>query len=370
MISVKTGDLLKSKSHALVNTVNCVGVMGKGVALAFKKRYPEMYADYVLRCERGEVKLGRPYVYAADDGHLIVNFPTKDHWRAVSRLSDIIRGLEYLEQHYEEWGIKSIAVPPLGCGNGQLEWRVVGPTLHRELSKLRVPVELFAPLGTPPDQMQLDFFKEPSPFPDSADSPSFIEPSWVALVEVLRRIENRKYRWPVGRVRFQKIAYFLTALGIPTALDYRRDSYGPYSANLKSVSARLVNNGLVAEARKGQMIEMRSGPTFDDAREAFAEELATWEFEIEKVVDLFARMPTDRAEVAATVHLVATELRQQLDRAPSEREVLDEVQRWKARRRPPITEPDIVSTTEQLALLRWIDVQPTPELRDIDDVLV
>jgi uncharacterized protein YwgA len=215
--------------------------------------------------------------------------------------------------------------------------------------------------------MQLDFFTEPTvALPESPES-SFIEPSWVALVEVLRRIEQRQYRWPVGRVRFQKIAYFLTAEGLPTALEYRRDSYGPYAPNLKPVASRLINNGLVTEQRLGQMIEMRSGPTYEDARSAFKDALAGWSHEIDKVVDLFARMPTDHAEVAATVHFAATELRNRRDRPPTEQEVLDEVKQWKARRRPPMSETDIIAATEQLALLRWIEVLPSPELHDDAD---
>jgi len=95
VVRIMEGDLLKSGAQTLVNTVNTVGVMGKGVALAFKRRYPDMFRDYVRRCDGGQVKLGRPYVYAAAD-HLIVNFPTKAHWRAVSRLDDIVAGLNFL----------------------------------------------------------------------------------------------------------------------------------------------------------------------------------------------------------------------------------------------------------------------------------
>src|SRR6266508_6326123 len=141
--------MFESDAQTLVNTVNCVGVMGKGIALEFKKRFPDMYADYVARCERGQVRLGEPYLYRTPVPPWILNFPTKDHWRSVSRLEDIIQGLDHLLQHYEEWGIKSIAVPPLGCGQGQLEWRVVGPTLYRYLSRMDIPVELYAPHGTP-----------------------------------------------------------------------------------------------------------------------------------------------------------------------------------------------------------------------------
>src|SRR5260370_4805923 len=143
-VRVLEGDLLKSNMNAVCKTVNTVGIMGKGVALEFKKRYPAMYLDYVKRCDRHEVKLGESYVYQADD-HLIVNFPTKQHWRSVSRLSDIVAGLEYLEGHYKDWEIRSLAGPPLGCGNGQLEGRVIGPILLRHLRLLAIPVELDAP---------------------------------------------------------------------------------------------------------------------------------------------------------------------------------------------------------------------------------
>ena len=151
MVQVIIGDMFQSKAQTLVNTVNCVGVMGKGVALEFKKRFPDMYEDYVRRCKARAVKLGQPYLYRRLVLPWILNFPTKDHWRSISRLEDIVRGLRYLEQYYKEWGITSLAVPPLGCGQGQLEWRVVGPTLYRHLKRLEIPVELYAPYGMPHD---------------------------------------------------------------------------------------------------------------------------------------------------------------------------------------------------------------------------
>src|SRR4051794_15581386 len=154
---VKVGNLLDSSAQTLVNTVNCVGVMGKGIAFAFKERFPGMYKDYVRRCERREVRLGRPYLFKQLFGHWVLNFPTKDHWRAVSKLDDIVLGLEYIKKNYKEWGITSVAVPPLGCGHGQLDWNVVGPTLYRYLDTLEIPVEMYAPLGTPADQLSEAF---------------------------------------------------------------------------------------------------------------------------------------------------------------------------------------------------------------------
>lgn len=109
---VKIGNMFESNCSTIVNTVNCVGVMGKGIALEFKKKYPEMFMEYVLKCDRGEVKPGIPYVYQ-DNGISILNFPTKDHWRSPSRLSYVIDGLNWFVDNYEKYGIDSIAFPPL-----------------------------------------------------------------------------------------------------------------------------------------------------------------------------------------------------------------------------------------------------------------
>ncbi len=121
MIKVLVGDIFQSKAQTLVNTVNCVGIMGKGIALEFKKRFPDMYSDYADRCSQREVHLGKPYLYKGAITPWVLNFPTKDHWRALARSEDIVRGLEYLINHYQAWHITSIAMPPLGAGLGQLE---------------------------------------------------------------------------------------------------------------------------------------------------------------------------------------------------------------------------------------------------------
>src|SRR5438067_13324806 len=105
MVEVLIGDLFQSGAQTLVNTVNTVGVMGKGVALGFRKRFPEMYDDYVLRCQRHEVQLGKPYLYRRITPPNILNFPTKDHWRSVSRLTDIVKGLQHLQAHVRDWEI-------------------------------------------------------------------------------------------------------------------------------------------------------------------------------------------------------------------------------------------------------------------------
>src|SRR5438128_8176328 len=133
---MKDADLFESNQQTLVNTVNTVGVMGKGVALGFKERFPEMFADYARRCALGQVKLGEPYLYRRAIPPWIINFPTKEHWRGGARLDAIVAGLQLLQREYSTWGVTSLAVPPLGCGEGGLDWRVVGPTLYRALSLL------------------------------------------------------------------------------------------------------------------------------------------------------------------------------------------------------------------------------------------
>ena len=230
MVNVLVGDLFASKAQTLVNTVNCVGVMGKGVALEFRKRFPEMYKDYVARCARREVHLGEPYLFRTLVPPWILNFPTKDHWRSVSRLSDIVVGLEYLLRHYREWGITSLAVPPLGCGQGQLDWRVVGPTLYAYLDRLDIPVELYAPHEVPLEQT-LPAFLAPTERDTkavAARGAPRVAPAMVAVVEIVARIVRERYHWPVGRITFQKIAYFATVAGIPTGLQFVKGSYGPF----------------------------------------------------------------------------------------------------------------------------------------------
>lgn len=149
MIQVKIANLFESNAKTLVNTVNCVGVMGKGIAQQFKNAYPDMFKDYVEKCKAGEVKPGVPYIYKNDASKIsIINFPTKDHWRLPALLQYIIQGLDIFIDNYIEWGVESVAFPPLGCGNGGLEWSMVGPIMFQKLSSLNIPIELYAPYGT------------------------------------------------------------------------------------------------------------------------------------------------------------------------------------------------------------------------------
>jgi O-acetyl-ADP-ribose deacetylase (regulator of RNase III) len=162
-ISLKAGDLFDSSLQTIVNTVNCKGVMGTGIALHCKQLYPEMYEDYVARCAQKEVEVGKPYLFRRDEKPWILNFPTKKHWRNPSKVKYISDGLSYLREHYEEWGITSLAIPALGCGNGGLQWQEVGPLMYRILSEFSIPIEIFAPAETPEIQLTETFLVQQQP---------------------------------------------------------------------------------------------------------------------------------------------------------------------------------------------------------------
>ena len=154
MIKLTQGDLLKQDDvDALVNTVNCVGVMGKGIALQFKNKWPANFTAYAAACKAGDVRPGRMFVF--DSGafmkpNFIINFPTKDHWREASKMEFIRDGLVDLVEHIRRLGIRSVAVPPLGCGNGGLNWSEVRPLIEHAFDALpNVEVRLFEPAGAP-----------------------------------------------------------------------------------------------------------------------------------------------------------------------------------------------------------------------------
>ena len=366
MVRVKMGDLFKSSAQTLVNTVNCVGIMGKGVALGFKERFPEMFQDYVRRCEAHQVKLGQPYLYKRVVTPWILNFPTKDHWRSVSRLEDIVAGLRYLEEHFRNWGIESLAVPPLGCGQGQLEWSIVGPTLYRHLKELEIPVELYAPFDTPREELSPGFLDRQIDYFEVPERAHRVQPGWVAVVAILHRLDHEPYHWPVGRTTFQKIAYFATETGIPTGLRFGKGSYGPHAPDLKHQITALVNNGLIREEQLGKMFSVRVGATFADAEKSYERLLSGWEPLIDKITDLFMRMNTHQAEAAASVHFAAHHLLKS-GTSPSEKEIVDAVMQWKIRRRPPLDVKEIAVTTRHLNLLSWLSARVTEDLLEEDE---
>jgi hypothetical protein len=180
-------------------------------------------------------------------------------------------------------------------------------------------------------------------------------------VEIVARVSREPYHWPIGRTTFQKIAYFATQSGIPTGLTYQRASFGPFTPGLKRLSTLLANNALLEEKRLGRMLALQPGKTYPDAAKRFKAELAQWELQIEKIADLFVRMRTQQAELAATVHFAWLEVAHRNLR-PTEQDVLDEVKQWKQRRRPPLSEQGIVDTIRDMTALGWLRLDPSNQL--------
>lgn len=145
MVKFVYGNIFASKCKCLVNAVNCVGVMGKGIALQFKQLFPNMYMDYYFRCKLKKINIGQPYVYN-ENNKQILNFPTKQHWHDKSQLRDIVQGLIYFVNNYVQMGITSIAFPALGCGCGGLEWKDVKPEMIKYLGNLPIMIEIYDPL--------------------------------------------------------------------------------------------------------------------------------------------------------------------------------------------------------------------------------
>lgn len=228
MIEYKTGDILTADAEALVNTVNCVGYMGRGIALQFKKAWPENFKAYVAACRRQEVQPGRMLVF--ETGRLtnpryIINFPTKRHWRGKSRMEDIEAGLETLAAEIRQRGIHSIALPPLGAGLGGLNWPAVRECISRALSRLpEVRTIVFEPHGTPATGKSGRKGRAPSMTPGRAALVGLMDGYLGGLLDPF-----------VSLLEVHKLMYFMQEAGEPLRLRFAKGPYGPYAENLRHV---------------------------------------------------------------------------------------------------------------------------------------
>jgi len=368
MFKAVIGDLFESDAQTLVNTVNCVGVMGKGVALEFKKRWPKMFEDYEQRCQLKQVRLGEPYLYR-DGTRNVINFPTKDHWRSTSRLADIERGLDYLVAHADEWGVKSLALPPLGCGNGGLEWAEVGPLIYRKLHKMPFDVEVYAPYGTPNQQLSRRFLEASTQMAleGRGEKAARFNADWVALLEVLRELQRQPYASPVGRTIFHKVCYVLTEMGVPTGFDFSRGSYGPFSGDVKRAVHELANRNWLVEKPLGRMVALSIGSQYEVDRLKFAAQIDASRKMIDKTVDLFSRIrTTEQAEEVVTVLYACRQLKMARGTATvSEQDIYDYVLSWKRTWDRDEKRRAVASTIRNLLALGWMKAQVSEDLLEV-----
>lgn len=369
-MKILIGNIFESKAETLVNTVNCVGVMGKGVALEFKRKYPDMYKDYVNRCNTSSVKPGEPYYYQDLFGTSVINFPTKDHWRSPSKLSYIVNGLRWFVANYKELNIKSIAFPPLGCGNGGLTWDLVGPLMYHYLSKLPIDIEIYAPYGTKKEKLTVEFL-ENNMIRNSgevlgAKSIKF-NPKWLLILETIKRINQKKYVLSVGRTMIQKISYILTLEGVDTGFVFTRGTYGPYCADVKSAQVAFSNANLITESPIGQMIRVNVTKNYEALNPVYdSKDIKA----VERTVDLFSRIKnTAQAELFTTIIFAHNQLCKEQDLV-TEQSIYDYVIRWKPRWKDNIAQNEaLVNAIRNLALLQWISPESTHGLiKEFEDL--
>ncbi len=371
MINVKIGDIFKTEKTVIVNPINCVGVMGKGLAKIFKDKYPDMASDYFDKCKKGQVQIGKPYLYESVSifkKQAILNFPTKEHWRSMSQLSFINDGIDFLIEHYKEWGISSIAIPPLGCGNGGLDWKDVGRLLYKKLRNLDLDVELYAPFGTPKKLLEADYLQTEETFLEDKNlsKNSIFNPNHTIILECLYILQSDKLCLKVGRTIFQKLAYVITKIGIPTNLNFKQASYGPFSEDLHELIRFLSNNGLIVEEKLGTMINIKVTKDYTDFRNKYLGIIAKYNSKIQKTTDLFKRIKsTAQAEEVTTIFYTIETLKKDKKRI-SDLDILDYMLDWKKRWNNPQKIESLVITIRNLSILKWIDIDFSDNLNHID----
>lgn len=358
MIKVKIGNILGSKARTLVNTVNCVGIMGKGIALDFKMKFSDMYQQYLSKCKRNEVKPGEPYIYTDLDGPRIINFPTKKHWKNYSNVDDIIKGLNLFIKKYKEWGIESVAFPPLGCGNGGLDWEYVGPIMYNKLKDLDIDIEIYAPFGTKQEQLTMEFLSR------DVDINSIkkryrqkVKPEWIVLLKALENLNRRPYANPIGRVMFQKICFVGDQLDL-VDFNFKKGSYGPFSTETNKAKATLSNNNILREEKRGRMFVVTLGDEYDTFKKKYKNEILINQDKIDMITDLFQRINnTDQAEEVSTVLWVERELQSKnKDITISDTDIINEIVEWKPKWNNDDKLRNIYNAILNLNMLNWTNI--------------
>ena len=345
MIEFKTGDILAEDAEALVNTVNCVGVMGRGIALQFKRAFPKNFEAYARRCRRNEIQPGKVFVFETGEmitPRFIFNFPTKRHWRGKSRIEDIDSGLESLADEIRYRGIKSIAIPPLGSGLGGLNWRDVRSRMQEALSGLDdVKVIIFEPGGGPADERANRSKEVPEMTLGRA-----------ALVGLLDRYLAGLLDPIVTLLEAHKLMYFMQMAGEPLRLKFTKSHYGPYAENLRhvlnSIEGHLLSGYSDGGDEPGKELTLIPGAV-KDARELLSSREAT-KARFDRVANLVDGFESPFGlELLSTVHWIAS-----VEGVQGINDVVGKTYAWNPRKRQ-FSERHICIAHKTLIKKGWID---------------
>jgi len=343
MIRSGQGSLLDADADALVNTVNTVGVMGKGIALQFKHAFPDNFKAYRKACERGDVVPGRMFVFETGRlrPRLIINFPTKRHWRSPSRLEDIESGLMDLVDVIRRHAITSIAVPPLGAGNGGLDWSKVRPLIVAALEPIAsLEVQLFEPGGAPPPQAM-----------PVAPAKVRMTDARAAMLALFERYLQRAFT--LGRLEAQKLVYFLQAAGqVFPRLVFTKGRFGPYAEVLNHVLSTIDGHFIRGYGDRTQHSDIIVLPDAYVAAEAVLDEHPGARYRIERVLELIDGYEgLYGMELLATVHWVATH---DLASAASPDAAVAQVQAWNNRKRERFAKRHVEEAWRRLGDKGWL----------------
>lgn len=344
MIQYAQGDILQVDAEALVNTVNCVGVMGRGIALQFKSAYPANFKAYAAACKRGDVQPGRMFVYDTEQlaPRWIINFPTKRHWRGKSRIEDIETGMSALVDEIRALGIRSIAIPPLGSGLGGLDWRTVRPVIESALADLP---ELRAIVYEPDGRLKDAAAIRPTVVPRMTAGRA-------ALVGLITRYLTGMMDTSITLLEVHKLMYFLQASGEPLKLRYAKAPYGPYAENLRHV-LQAINGHLIAGYTAGgdaptEQVTLVPG-AIDKANAFLAEHPATSE-RFDRVATLVQGFETPFGlELLATAHWVAAN-----EHAHTNQAIVDAFYAWNPRK-AQFTPDQIEIAVDRLRAGSWLE---------------
>lgn len=339
-----SGNLITAEVDALVNTVNTEGVMGKGLALQFKKAFPDAFAEYERACKKGAVTIGRMHIVRRlTSPRFIINFPTKKHWRNPSKLEYVEAGLQDLVAKIRELEIRSIAVPPLGCGNGGLNWGDVKPRIVDAFSHVPdVRVLLFEPGSDPAPKDVVDRRERPK-----------MTASRAALLALMGRYNATEYDYRLSLVEVQKLAYFLQEAGEQLRLEYKAHFYGPYADNLRKALRNVEGHFIrgLGDGKNSPETALEILPGVLKEVESLLEAQPETRARLERVGRLIEGFETPFGmELLGTVHWVMTHS----SKPKALDQVVEGVQSWSARKRSQMKPGHIEAARKRLTDEGWV----------------
>lgn len=349
MFELLRGNLLEADVEAVVNTVNTEGIMGKGIALQFRKAYPDNYEAYRRACEAGEVQPGRMFIFdrhTLTNPRYIINFPTKRHWRSKSRMEDIESGLVALVADVRRLGIRAIAVPPLGCGLGGLPWPEVQRRMREAFEQLpEVRWLVYEPVGAP----DAEGIKNRTPRPKMTKGRA-------AVLGLINRYLVPGFGYPISLLEIQKLVYFLTEAGEElNQVSFVKHHYGPYADVLRHVLEKMDGHFITGygagENKPDTPIHLK--PDAAAEAEQYLKEHADTHARFDRVSELIEGFETPLGmELLATVHWVAT--REGAEAAKNPDAALKAVRAWSTRKAELMRPEHVVAAWHRLRELGWI----------------